>query len=498
MVWLDSGQQEQHRSEAGSPNPLGQPGPRSLGEQAVAVLVRRLVETTEHSDGDGNDDLFGEAQTFINFPGMLRNQLHQHAHKLHQSPFAADLLRIAYAQQTHLDWVTFSHLSPEVIGSALRSDSLKHARSISLCIDEINGTPTELVSVLATHTPPFDSLYLHQTPSRQTDQPTADLLAQLITHPQLARTPSLFLTGIFSTSLRRIILPSPHTLTPHTPFPIQHLFIRHTFDPTGSDDDVSDDGNDSGHPAPPIEKKSTWPEYYYLGDTPYRPERFATGFLRLLHALAQGRTTMRDPDIASDLLRDTLCWAPPSLRDDLFFDRGNDERAASRVEITPLPCENRSIPWLAVGCGVPREVLFRGECWPLVRELDPEAGWSVVVDVVEVDQPMASVSYAFVKGVEGEEKVRVVGGLREFLGEAAPEVEGGLLDRRWEELERSLARRDARLAERNGRELRSSWVDILGDGEAREMLDELLLDAKTFGRNMLKVAMLARPEGELS
>ncbi len=200
---------------------------------------------------------------------------------------------------------------------------------------------------------------------------------------------------------------------------------------------------------------------------------------------------MRNLDIASDLLLDTLCWAPPTLRDELFLSDEDDERAASRVEITPLPCENRSIPWLSVGCGVPREVLFRGECWPLVRELGPEAGWSVVVDVVEVDVALATVSYAFVKGVEGEEKVRVVGGLREFLGEAAPEVEGGLLDRRLEELERLLA-------ERNGREVRPRWVDALGEGEAREMLDELLLDAKTFGRNMLKVAMLARPEGQLS
>jgi hypothetical protein len=140
-------------------------------------------------------------------------------------------------------------------------------------------------------------------------------------------------------------------------------------------------------------------------------------------------------------------------------------------------------------------MLFRGECWPLVRGPDPEAGWSVVVDVVD-EEPM--VRYAFVKDVEGEEKVRVVGGLREFLGEAAPEVEAGLLDRRLEELERSLARWDAQLARLRARPVRLRWVHALGEGEAREMLDELLLDAKTFGRNMLKVAMLARPEGELS
>ena len=496
VVWPDSGQQqEQQRTGVSSSSQVSQSGPRSLGEQAVAVMVRHLVETTDGSDGDRDGDLFREAQNITNFPVLLRNQLHQHAHKLHQSPFAADLLRTAYAEQTHLDWVTFSHLSAEVIGSALRSDSLKHARSISLCIDQINGTPTELISALATHTPLFDSLYLHQTPTRQTDQPTADLLAHLTTHPQLARTPNLFLTGIFSASLRRTILLPPQTFTPHfPPFPIQHLFIRYTVVDTTDDDDDSNDGNNSDDPGPLNRTKIHWPEYYYLGDTPYRPERFATGFLRLLHALAQGRTAMHSPDNASDRLRDTLCGAPPTLRDDLFFSDEN-EPAASRVQIAPLPCENRSIPWLAVRCGVPREVLFRGECWPLVRAPDPEAGWSVVVDVVE-EEPM--VRYAFVKDVEGEEKVRVVGGPREFLGEAAPEVEGGLLDRRLEELERSLARWDARLAGLEARPVRLRWVHALGEGEAREMLDELLLDAKTFGRNMLKVAMLARPEGELS
>jgi hypothetical protein len=84
-----------------------------------------LVEATDGSDrvGDDDGDIFGEAQNITNLPGMVRTQLLQHAHKLHQSPFATDLLRIAYSEQTHLDWVTFSHLSPEVIGSALGSDS---------------------------------------------------------------------------------------------------------------------------------------------------------------------------------------------------------------------------------------------------------------------------------------------------------------------------------------------------------------------------------------
>jgi hypothetical protein len=87
-----------------------------------------------------------------------------------------------------------------------------------------------------------------------------------------------------------------------------------------------------------------------------------------------------------------------------------------------------------------------------------------------------------------------VGGLREFLAEAAPKVEGWLVDRRLEELDRSLAKRDVQPARLGA----PPAVHTLGEAEAREMLNELLLDAKTFGRNMLKVAMLVRPEGESS
>lgn len=219
VVWpgRDEQQQQQCSKSSSSSQADNQSGPHSLGEQAAAALVRRLVETLDGSSGDLDKDLFRETQSLANFPEMLRTQLDQHAHNLHQSAFATDLLRTAYAEQTHLNWVTFSHLSPAVIGSALKS--LKHARSISLCIDQINGPPAELTSALAAHSPPFDSLYLHQTPTRQTDQPTADLLAHLAAHPQLARTPNIFLTGIFSAALRRTILLTPaHLHPPLSPF----------------------------------------------------------------------------------------------------------------------------------------------------------------------------------------------------------------------------------------------------------------------------------------
>lgn len=210
-------------------------------------------------------------------------------------------------------------------------------------------------------------------------------------------------------------------------------------------------------------------------------------------------------------MRDTLCGAPPTLRDDDLFVAYEDEPATARVQVTPLPCENRSVPWLAARCGVPRALLFRGECWPLVRtapdysdadESEAAGLWSVVVDVgVSGEDGKPVVGYAFVKGVVvegGEEKVRVVGGLREFLPEAAPEVDGGLVDRRLEELNRRMEELERSMSSTwDTQPVRREWVHTLGEEEAREILNELLLDAKTFGRNMLRVAMLARPEGKL-
>ncbi len=328
------------------------------------------MESPDSDDGNQDGPLFSaEIENIPDFPTLLRGQLRHHAHNLHQSPLAAKLLRIAYEGQPYLDWVTFSHLSPEVIGSALQSNSLKHARSISLCIDQINGSPAELISALAAHTPLFDALYLHQTPTRDTDQPTAALL----THPSfptlLTPTTHLFLTGIFSASLRRTILLPPTFTPPSLPFPIQHLFLR------------SPNIDDAQSSSPPT---THWPEYHHLGDTPLRPERFAAGFLALLRTL--GRAPEREEHDPTALLQKTLCCAPPGLGGavgDLFPDVGfsNQAAVAAPVEAVPQPCENRSIPFLAARCGVPPEVALKAECWPLVRApLEPGAGWSVVVD----------------------------------------------------------------------------------------------------------------------
>lgn len=491
VVWPEKDEQNSGISSSAR---AGRSGPCSLSEQVVTVLVSRLVVTPDRNDLGLGDSLLDAAESIPNFPDLLRRELLSHAHKLHQSRLAAELLQISYSGQSHLDWVTFSHLSPATISAALASPSLTHARSISLCIDQINGTPAELVSAL-THAPALTSLYLHQTPTRQTDDPSAALLTHLASTPLLSRTITrLFLTGLFSAPLRRaILLPSTFTPPASSPlFPIQHIFIRH---PSENADDFTT--------RTPSELPTTtyWPQYYHLATTPLSPARFATGFLALLRALATGATT--DNHGAGDLFVSTMCCAPPALEHPFHFrsacgatgEEEEDEcQYTSRVEITPLPCENRAVPLLAVGCGVPLGRVHRAECWPLVRGLE-EGKWSVVVDV---RGDKGGVGYAFVSGLQQDlegggkkDGVRVVGGLGDFLKEVGGEVDRGLVAR-LEEVDRAV---EGSMAARRGTGRQGRWVEVLGEGEARGMVEEFLEDARGFGRMMLRVAMLARPEG---
>ncbi|KAK3896541.1 hypothetical protein C8A05DRAFT_39918, partial [Staphylotrichum tortipilum] len=347
VVWPEKDEQDSGVSSLSTR--AGKTGPRSLSEQVITVLVSRLGVTPDRNDLGLGDALLDAAESIPNFPDLLRKELLSHAHKLHQSPLAAELLQISYSGQSHLDWVTFSHLSPATISAALASPSLTHARSISLCIDQIDGTPAELVSAL-THAPALTSLYLHQTPTRQTDDPSAALLTHLTANPLLSRTIThLFLTGLFSAPLRRaILLPSTFMPPASSPlFPIQHIFIRH---PSANADDFT--------PTASEPLTTYWPQYYHLATTPISPARFATGFLAFLRALATGATT--DNHGTGDLFVSTMCCAPPALENPFHFRlasaSGEEEdecRYTSRVEITPLPCENRAVPLLAVGCGVP-------------------------------------------------------------------------------------------------------------------------------------------------
>jgi hypothetical protein len=91
----------------------------------------------------------------------------------------------------------------------------------------------------------------------------------------------------------------------------------------------------------------------------------------------------------------------------------------------------------------------------------------------------------------GPESIQVVGGVKEFLRETAPEVDGGLVDACFDDAVRVLRERwPAGLGP--GME----FISLLDHGTARSVLSDFLQDA-VYVRENLRLAMQAMPRGKL-
>ncbi|RYP49480.1 hypothetical protein DL768_004839 [Monosporascus sp. mg162] len=95
---------------------------------------------------------------------------------------SADLLRLAYAGPSHLNWVAYKNLSYKLVTIALQSEELKDATALSLCIDRIGGSPTVLLEILSRSKTIKDVCFL-QEPTRTNDDLASQLFAQLCASP---------------------------------------------------------------------------------------------------------------------------------------------------------------------------------------------------------------------------------------------------------------------------------------------------------------------------
>lgn len=448
-------------------------GPQPLYEKSIAVLVDSILEP----DRDFDSALLDEPRKIPRFQGIFRRQLLKHSPRLHQSRVALELLHIAFAGQQHLDWVSFDQLPTDVISAALASEDLKDAKSISLCIDTVQGTPAQLVKALSHASATLTEYYFHQQPSRQSDEASTQLFIQLSTlQPGLLHNSTkLMLSGSFSASLRRKMwLPTPDSfIPPFSAFPVQHMFVRLP---------LYHDGNDR-------DPNRFWPRYHYLADALLRPERFATCFLAFLAAIV-------NPWIRVSSIEELgfMSCAAPTLADLII---GPDLAGRRRFEISPLPAENLAIPLLP-SRAAPRSTAIHAECWPRVRSLVP-GSWTVLVSVEEITNTKA-VRYAFVRPlvpigpgiVLGPREVEVVGSLGGFLRNTAPGVDASVVEQRLADLETWVAGIDEwrrPITPESGHR----WVSVMEEDEARAILAEFLQDAATFGRSILRMAMEERP-----
>jgi hypothetical protein len=258
-----------------------------------------------------------------------------------------------------------------------------------------------------------------------------------------------------------------------------------------------------------------WPGYFFLGDALLHPERLAVGFI----------------DYVSSVLTDrhlfSFAASPPSLT-------AYNQRSQG-LAISPIPAENFAIP---ERCSVitPSTITNRSdaletqvECWPVVRDLQ-ENSWTILVSHewyihryvnlnrerprwVEwgYDAEVPIIRYAFIRArrrieinygntaaaspeqlteLITPENVEVVG-LKEFLQQTAPNVDLRLLDRPLEDAEQAIRDRDqweTKLPRRR------KHLSVLEGDKARQMLKHFLEDA-AFGRDNLKRAMKAKPQG---
>ncbi|RYP42667.1 hypothetical protein DL767_000036 [Monosporascus sp. MG133] len=430
---------------------------KDILDRAVEILIQdamrnESVNKRKHIQSVSHPD----------FQGRLLESLQEDPLRLGPSQASADLLRLAYAGHSHLNWVAYKNLSYDFVTIALQSEELKDATALSLCIDRIGGSPTMLLEVLSQSKTIQDVCFL-QEPTRTNDDLASQLFAQLCASPStssMLQTSKIFLTCAYSTPLRKKLwLPDPRSSSHNTPsytppihaFPIQHMFVRQQFV------DLKDNAKDF------------WPCHFFLGDALLSPERFAVGFLEYCRSVLTDRYLF------------SFAIAPPDL---LSY-----KKKSSGMAISPISAENFAIPGRCsitnTGNGDAAEHQLSHE-WstgvPYLRYAFIRARQRIVVP----DDMSASPER--LERLVRPEYVEVVGTVNEFLQETASEVDAALLNRPMNETLRILkARWPTELAPG------MSHISVLDDGEARSILRDFLEDA-AFVKENLRLAMQVNPE----
>ena len=446
----------------------------------------------------------------INIPGFqtrLLAQLRKDPNRLRvNSESIARLLRLAYAGHSHLDWVAYTGLTYGNIAATLESNELQDARALSICIDDVNDSPTPLFKILARCETIQDLCFL-QGPTRINDDKSSQLFSLLCASPyaaSLLESKNITLTCAFSAPLcRNIWLPRPTNGRVESyaslvrAFPVQHMFLRQQF--VG---DAKDDGED--------DVKMFRPCHFFLGDSLLKPQRFVAGFFQYCLAILSDRFLFSFADACSSV-------SPP-------------ENECSGRTISPIPAENLAIPeWCAISSPTAtpgRETQV--ECWPMVRVLQPNS-WVLVVshewyttpetrreraELVSLGLSTDSahgipiVRYAFVRArkhidlldmgglsleaVVQREYFEVVGGVKEFLRETVSEFDEHLVDACFKHVVGVFEERWRRLAPGSD----TDFISLLDESTARSVLLDFLKDG-AFVRENLKIAMQDMPEGKL-
>jgi hypothetical protein len=158
-------------------------------------------------------------QMLVPFREKLRQRLEEVPDRLGPSTISIHVLRVAYTERSHLNWVAFGNLPPRVIAAAVASDDLRGASALSLCVnasqlagDEEEGEP-DLVNLAAALAPStaLQQLCFLQQPDRNHDDISDRFCSVLLRlwgrtsgedwewlRPKTIHSTSAFLTGLRS------------------------------------------------------------------------------------------------------------------------------------------------------------------------------------------------------------------------------------------------------------------------------------------------------------
>ncbi|KAJ2971253.1 hypothetical protein NUW58_g9470 [Xylaria curta] len=401
-----------------------QPG-RSLVELATAMLIESTRNTNIF-----DLSIFDGPRRMPLFRHYLQRALRSDYRRLGHTGSTAQLIALAFEGETHLDLVRYRGQSAKAILAALEMRELEKVKVLSVCVDYLLGSPTEIASVLASCRS-LSEIYLLQSARRKSDQLSIDILLELFKHANTnLQVSKVFASGVYSATLHwRNWLP-PIFNPPVSLSPIYHIVQRVQT-------------NITGRPR----------KYWQWNSSDIRgallsPVRLSTGLLNWLQA----------PDYR--LVR--LSSAPPTLQDN------------SRVEIGPLLAKGNTMLFKDPQSPI-REILVSGAKLLLVsreKHWDREVTafdyvrFAFVEILKESRSPEDAAAPRFERGDFSSQ------GITEFLEDAmgSKEVDTWLVENRLREVRESLANADGQGRRPDDVEV----LDVLSEDEVCDALNGLI------------------------
>ncbi|KAL6238399.1 hypothetical protein BDW75DRAFT_237498 [Aspergillus navahoensis] len=146
-----------------------------IPEEIDCTIDNLLVLTQEPAEPLLEKTAISHLHMLAKFPETLQQQLEEVPDRLGSSKISSHVLRVAYAGQSHLNWVAFQKLTLSVIAAAISSEELRNASALSLCVDQFllardkrKGDLNDFAAALAQSTA-LKQLCFLQGPGRNSD-----------------------------------------------------------------------------------------------------------------------------------------------------------------------------------------------------------------------------------------------------------------------------------------------------------------------------------------